>query len=269
VLSIAAEGTDYYGPGGTDVAVADGGTGASTASGARTNLGLAVGTDVQAHDADLDSIAALDSSTSGAIASDGAGWVKKTYSQFKTALSLVASDVGLGNVTNDAQLKASALDTDGTLAANSDTKIASQKATKTYVDGKSTVLVASPSADITVSGLQVSLIAGETLVFGDPVYVKSDGSVWKADADGTSTYPSVGISAGAATATNAVTVLLLGVARNDAWSWTVGGIVYLSTGAGLTQTQPSTTDNVIQVIGIATAATRIYVNPQLVYLTHT
>lgn len=40
VLSIAAEGTDYYSPGGTDVAVTDGGTGASTAAGARTNLGL-------------------------------------------------------------------------------------------------------------------------------------------------------------------------------------------------------------------------------------
>jgi len=37
-LSIAAEGTDYYGPGGTDVAVADGGTGASTAANALTNL---------------------------------------------------------------------------------------------------------------------------------------------------------------------------------------------------------------------------------------
>jgi hypothetical protein len=38
----------------TDITVADGGTGASTADNARTNLGLVIGTNVQAWDADLD-----------------------------------------------------------------------------------------------------------------------------------------------------------------------------------------------------------------------
>src|SRR5690606_25947156 len=46
-----------YIPDGTDVAVSDGGTGASNASDARDNLGLTIGADVQAYSATLDAIA--------------------------------------------------------------------------------------------------------------------------------------------------------------------------------------------------------------------
>lgn len=56
----------------------------------------------------------------------------------KSWQTLDKTAVGLGSVTNDAQLKAADLDTDGTLAANSDLKVASQKATKTYADTKKT-----------------------------------------------------------------------------------------------------------------------------------
>lgn len=45
------------------------------------------------------------------------------------------SDIGLSAVDNIQQLPLSYLDTDGTLAANSDTKVPSQKAVRTYVSG--------------------------------------------------------------------------------------------------------------------------------------
>jgi len=65
-----------------------------------------------------------------------------TFTSFgRTLLALadyaaLKAGLSLDNVTNVAQLPASYLDTDGTLAANSDTRVASQKATKTYADGK-------------------------------------------------------------------------------------------------------------------------------------
>lgn len=59
---------------------------------------------------------------------------QKTYAAFKTLLALVKGDVGLGSVDNVQQLPMSYLDTDTALAANSDTKVASQKAVKAYAD---------------------------------------------------------------------------------------------------------------------------------------
>ncbi|HEU4913841.1 MAG TPA: hypothetical protein VFT16_00335 [Candidatus Saccharimonadales bacterium] len=62
------------------------------------------------------------------------------------AVGLTKSDVGLTNVTNDAQVKASDVDDDQSLAANSSTKVPTQRAVKTYVDQKTTNTVSATDA---------------------------------------------------------------------------------------------------------------------------
>jgi len=78
----------------TDVAVAAGGTGASTASDARTNLGLAIGSDVQAYDAQLADVAGLAVTDGGIIVGDGSNFTLETGATARTSLGLaIGTDV--------------------------------------------------------------------------------------------------------------------------------------------------------------------------------
>lgn len=75
----------------TDLAVADGGTGASDAATARTNLGVAIGTNVQAWDANLDQIAALAPTADNFIVGNGSAWTLETPANALASLGLTAT----------------------------------------------------------------------------------------------------------------------------------------------------------------------------------
>lgn len=86
----------------------------------------------------------------------------------------------------------------------------------------------------------------------DAVYLNSSSQWVLADANGSGTYPCRGLATATVSTAGATTVVVRGTVRNDAWSWTPGGTIYLSTTAGgLTQTAPSATGDKIQVIGYA------------------
>lgn len=141
---------------------------------------------------------------------------------------------------------------------------------KGQLDGKDYIALSpAPSSDHTASGTIVSLTAAESLVFGDFCYVNSSGKLAKADADAIATSGCVAMATESIDTDATGRFLLVGVARDDSWAWTVGGLIYLSTTAGgATQTPPSETDDVIQVLGVATHADRMLFNPQLTMVEH-
>jgi len=74
--------------------IANGGTGSTTASGARTALGLAIGTDVQAYDPQLADVAGLTPTDNGVIIGDGTNFVVETGNTLRTSLGLaIGTDV--------------------------------------------------------------------------------------------------------------------------------------------------------------------------------
>lgn len=68
--------------------VANGGTAGSTAAAARTNLGLVIGTDVQAYDAGLADIAGLAVTDGNFIVGNGTNWVVESGATARTSLGV-------------------------------------------------------------------------------------------------------------------------------------------------------------------------------------
>lgn len=110
--------------------VTRGGTGAITAAAARTNLGVAIGTNVQAWDADLDAIAAL-AGTSGLLRKTAAN----TWSLETTAYAPLAAPT----FTGVPAAPTAAVDTNTTQLATTAFVVAQASATTPVVDGTAAV----------------------------------------------------------------------------------------------------------------------------------
>lgn len=89
----------------------------------------------------------------------------------------------------------------------------------------------------------------------DAVYLNGSSEWALADANGSGTYPARGIAVEAASSGDPVKVLVNGLVRNDGWTWTPGGAIYLDTTAGsLTGSPPGSPGEAVQEVGYAVSA---------------
>ena len=82
------------------LAIGDGGTGATSASAARTALGVAIGSDVQAFDAQLSDIAGLTPTDSNFIVGNGSNFVLESGATARASLGAQASAADLTNLSS-------------------------------------------------------------------------------------------------------------------------------------------------------------------------
>jgi hypothetical protein len=141
------------------------------ASAQRTTLGLAIGSDVQAYDAQLADVAGLTPTDSNFIVGDGSNFVTESGSTARTSL-------GLGTIATQAANNVAV--TGGSITGLGDPSVSSEAATKNYVDqavaGLRTRIIAEAATtaniDLTADLQNGDTLDGVTLVTGDRVLVK-------------------------------------------------------------------------------------------------
>jgi hypothetical protein len=140
----------------------------ASASTARTNLGLAIGTNVQAYDAGLADIAGLSTTDSNFIVGSGSNWVAETGATARTSLGLASMAI---------QAASGVAITGGTITGLGSPSAGSDAATKTYVDnlvtGLKTRIICRSATTANIS-LATDLENGDTL---DGVTLATDDKV--------------------------------------------------------------------------------------------
>jgi len=140
----------------------------ASASTSRTNLGLAIGTNVQAYDAGLADIAGLSTTDSNFIVGSGSNWVAETGATARTSLGLASMAI---------QAASGVAISGGTITGLGSPSAGSDAATKTYVDnlvtGLKTRIICRSATTANIS-LATDLENGDTL---DGVTLATDDKV--------------------------------------------------------------------------------------------
>jgi len=137
-------------------------------------------------------------------------------------------------------------------------------------DGKNLQLYDALGTDHTVSGLTFQATAGENVTFGQTVYMKSDGKLWRTDSTDSATLPCIALVADATIAADATgTFLLEGFARDDTWDWTTGDWLYLGGTGGLLEHSILQAGQYIQFVAVALSADIIRFRPAIDFFKYT
>jgi hypothetical protein len=209
------------------------------------------------------SISLLSDGTVALAANWDAGSYKITAEQLESDVTTGTAPLVVASTTKVTNLNADQLDGGdwGSPGVIGGTVPTSGSFTDVVVSGG--ILIGPPDTDHTEVGLVSNLTAGESLVFGEVCYYKSDGKYWKSDADAEATMPIVVMSLETIGADGVGPFLKRGFVKDDAWSWTTGGLLYGSTtGGDITQTAPSGSGDQVQIVGYAYSADVIFFNPQ-------
>ncbi len=120
--------------------------------------------------------------------------------------------------------------------------------------------------DLNAKPITEILTAGENLSAGDLCYLKSDGKFWKANASAQSTAAGMFALANASINANANGEFIL-MGRFTTSELITGSIYFIDTLAGqITETKPSSSGQIVRIIGYALSATVLFFNPDQTFI---
>ena len=200
-----------------------------------------------------------------------------THAQLDTFVASKAAASGLCDLDGSslvplaripATLTGKDADTLDTLHAASFEHVANKGAASGYaaLDGASRI-----EADHAPLAASEQLTAGEAVVLGDVCYLKSDGKLWKANANAEATSGPVRLFMAGGTIAGGAVGTFYHRCYATTGAWTTGAAIYLSaaTAGAMTATAPATATQIVRVLGYANSATAVYFEPSAAWVVRT